>query len=206
MKRVSIEIPDGMSTKWVNGLLTLVEDKDDRNITERVRSYEDACEILGIKPIANDNLCIGVNIPETAATESHVKSAGDMDKDMIAYIKLTTIIKALNEGWKPSLKEDEYRYYPWFYLYTQEELDNMDQSEREQRRGLLFGGNANYGSAAGFGCASTYNAPSNANATFGSRLCLKNDELARYCAEQFIELWFEFLFPDMEITKNNWED
>lgn len=156
MQKVFVNVPDGMKAVWVNKVLTLVEDKDDRNITERVKSYEDACAILGIKPIANDSLCIGVNVLETAATESHIRSAGDMDKDMIAYIKLTTIIKALNEGWKPSLNEDEYRYYPWFYLYTQKELDNMDQSEREQRRGLLFGGYANGGSYAGFGYANAY--------------------------------------------------
>ena len=38
-------------------------------------------------------------------------------------------------------------------------------------RGVLFGGNANYGSFAGLASANTYNVPSYSGATLGSRLC-----------------------------------
>ena len=38
-------------------------------------------------------------------------------------------------------------------------------------RGVLFGGYANFGAAAGFVCASTRNAPTDTTALFGSRLC-----------------------------------
>lgn len=38
-------------------------------------------------------------------------------------------------------------------------------------RGVLFGGSATYGDPAGFGYADTSNAPSNAYAFVGSRLC-----------------------------------
>lgn len=38
-------------------------------------------------------------------------------------------------------------------------------------RGVLFGGCTNHGDLAGFGCAATDDAPSNAAATVGSRLC-----------------------------------
>lgn len=41
----------------------------------------------------------------------------------------------------------------------------------EALRGVLFGGNANYGSSAGFAYANSSNAPSNTIANFGSRLC-----------------------------------
>ena len=41
----------------------------------------------------------------------------------------------------------------------------------ETLRGVLFGGNANNGASAGFVCAYSYSAPSNANANIGSRLC-----------------------------------
>lgn len=37
--------------------------------------------------------------------------------------------------------------------------------------GVLFGGGAVYGGGAGFACAGSFSAPSDANATFGSRLC-----------------------------------
>ena len=39
------------------------------------------------------------------------------------------------------------------------------------QRGVLFGGNANYGAAAGFSYANTNNAASNTRANVGSRLC-----------------------------------
>ncbi len=39
------------------------------------------------------------------------------------------------------------------------------------QRGVLFGGAAYNGSGAGLACAYTYNSPSNANTTIGSRLC-----------------------------------
>ena len=41
----------------------------------------------------------------------------------------------------------------------------------EQLRGVLFGGDADYGSDAGLAFANSYNVPSNASANFGSRLC-----------------------------------
>ena len=73
-------------------------------------------------------------------------------------------------------------------------------------RGLLFGGGADYGASAGFGYAASHGTPSITGAYFGSRLCFQNESVADYCAKQFIELWFEFLFPDREITYSNWEE
>ena len=51
------------------------------------------------------------------------------------------------------------------YFYT-----NIPSSG-EAERGVLFGGAASYGASAGFVYAHTNNAPSYANANFGSRLC-----------------------------------
>ena len=42
-----IEIPDGKEAKWVNGVLSLVDVEDNRPITERVKTFEDACAVLG---------------------------------------------------------------------------------------------------------------------------------------------------------------
>ncbi len=64
------------------------------NIMDRVKSYEDACEVLGIKR-RNFDYCTD---------------------DEIAYKKLKDIIKALNEGWIPNWDNDEYKYYCWWYL------------------------------------------------------------------------------------------
>ena len=51
------------------------------------------------------------------------------------------------------------------YFYT-----NIPASG-ESERGVLFGGTASYGAAAGFVCANTNNAPTYAGAAVGSRLC-----------------------------------
>lgn len=91
----------------------------------------------------------------------------------------------------PQFTEDEYRYFPWFWLYTKEEIAKMDKEER--KKVVLFGGSANYGAYAGFACAYSSNAPSNASATVGSRLCFKSSALAKYAGEQFAEIYFAFV-------------
>ena len=61
------------------------------------------------------------------------------------------------------------------------------------QRGVLFGGHANYGAAAGFSCAYSLHTASLANATVGSRLCYKTRELATYAGRQFEGLYNDFL-------------
>lgn len=107
-----------------------------------------------------------------------------------AYLKLRIIVAALNEGWTPELKEDEILYYPWHWLYTQSEIDDMDEDERKERRMMQTGDYAT--EFAGFAGANSYNAPSYTSADFGSRLCLKSSELASYCGKQFIGIWADF--------------
>ena len=67
----------------------------------------------------------------------------------------------------------------------------MDKEKR--KKVVLFGGDANYGSSAGFACANSSYAPSHANAHFGSRLCFKSSALAKYAGEQFAEIYFAFV-------------
>lgn len=73
-------------------------------ITDKVQSFEDACQVLGISP--DDVL--------------HASHSEYLKKDIAsinAYQKLIIITRALNEGWEPNWSvEDEYKYYPWFYF------------------------------------------------------------------------------------------
>lgn len=63
-----------------------------KDITECVKSYEDACEILGRKPM----------------------NFNGMLKYKIALERLETIIEALNEGWFPDWSNsNELKWYPW---------------------------------------------------------------------------------------------
>ena len=151
-------------------------EQDNRPVIERIKSYEDACRELGIKPI------------DTRVSNQ----VGDLilDDNTIAYMKLRTIVEALNEGWDPEFTKDKWRHYPFFYLYTKVELNYMKDSEKKELRMIDTGDyQTKY---AGFGCAGSSFVPSNTAADYGSRLCLRSSELAVYCGKQFIKLWADF--------------
>lgn len=120
------------------------------NITDRVKSFEDACQVLGIS----------TNVPEVKGLPRKHQKA------IIANYKLIVIAEALNEGWKPNWQDsDEYKYYPWF------DMSNP----------------------AGVGCSHTHSTASSAAASIGSRLCLKNRELAIYFGQTFTDLFNDSL-------------
>lgn len=171
-KLISIEVPEGKKVEWVNNVLTLVDDKP-KDIMERIKTFEDALNELG----RNHPLVCQYN------------NIDDVDSDLTAYLKLRIIVAALNEGWTPKFTEDEYRYYPYFYLYTKDEAERMDEDEKKNL--VAFGGNANYGTYCGLGFVISNNAFTYSDADYGSRLALKTRELAEYCGEQFKELWFD---------------
>lgn len=154
---------------------------DCRPVTERIKTIDDACRELGDEhPLVQQYRCWTQKAPVYDGSEY----------DLIAYLKLRIITAALNEGWEPQFTEDETRYHPWFWLYTQEELDKMGDDEKERRCMMLTG---DYQTEfAGFGCASSSYAPSYSSASVGSRLCLRTDELATYCGRQFNQLWADF--------------
>jgi hypothetical protein len=109
--------------------------------TTIMKTYEQACKKLKQEPADL------TNIP----AELH------------SLIKLTTIIQALNEDWKPNWNNIlERKYIIWWYW-----------------NGIAFvsGG---YDFWYGF-------------AIVGSRLCFKNAKLAEYCAKTFGDLWNDYL-------------
>ena len=153
-----------------------------------IQSYEDACEALGETPILTEDrdkaLC--------AKFPDHWDYRQDMPKHIIALMKLETISRAL---WgrtfqpKPDGEGSQILWYPWFALYTQDEVDRM----ADEDRGALLAANANYGAGAGFGSLDTSIRSSGANANFGFRLCQETEDKARYFGKQFINLWAEYL-------------
>lgn len=121
-----------------------------QKITDRVKTYEDACRELSMNPL----------------DENKLMKLG-LTKHDIAYQKLVTIAKSLNEGWVPNVCDNSvYRWYPWFVT------------------------NGSPSSFAFFDSAFRF---AYADAGSGSRLCFKNKELSEYCGKQFIELWKQFI-------------
>ena len=155
------------------------------DVKERVKTFEDACKELG----KDHTFVVAYN--EIQRTTNKLVWAETM-ADVTAFLKLRIITAALNEGWEPRFTEDEWRYYPYYIMYTKEEYDNLRQEDKDKC--VLFGGVAAYGANAGLVFAYSVDAPSVASAHFGSRLCYKNSELAKYAGKQFFEIYKDFCF------------
>ena len=177
-KKIEIEVPNGKKPEWVNGVLTLVDEKP-QNVMERVKTFKDACNELGIEH------------------DKWVQDKKDLglEADVIAYLKLRIIAAALNEGWKPQFTTDEYRYFPWFYLYTQSEIDEMSEEEKSR---VVCRSCSSAGAHGGVAYAGTFNGSSHTHSHIGSRLAFKTRELAEYAGRQFVEIWADYVFKPEE--------
>lgn len=192
MKSLSLNVPDEQAQAFAKELATLmkkhgveVENKEAldamRPITERVKTFEDACNELGEE-----------NVLVQAYRTAEFNTSGNQNdvSDVVAYLKLRIIVAALNEGWQPTFSDDEYRYYPWFVFYTKEELDAMDEEERSR---VLGRSSSNAFASAGVAYSHTGHASSYSSAHGGGRLCFKNRELAEYAGQQFLAIYADFI-------------
>lgn len=140
-----------------------------------IKTYEDACEALGENPI----------------DETELES---VDEHIIALMKLETISKALwGRTFKPhaDLTGSKLYYYPWFALYTEREIKELDDEDKASC--ALLSAVANDGTFAGFGWLDTNGRAASAWTGDALRLCQENEEKARYFGTQFIELWAVYL-------------
>ena len=171
MKKLEITVPEGKIAEWVNGVLTLIDEKGMRPITERANTHRNACKVLGIP----------------------FDDFADEEKDVRAYKILRIIAKAWNEDAEfPRFIKGEERWHPYVEVYTKNEVNKM--SEEDKKRVLVWGGpQAIDGASFGLVCASSSSAFSIAHAIFGARLGFKSEELAVKFVEQFPELWYDYL-------------
>lgn len=187
---LEIEIPTGKKAEWVDGFLKLVDieqeptetKKDNRPITERVKTFEDACKELG----EDHKLVKQFKAIEEAIAE---------DKEATAYFKLGIITAALNEGWEPDFTNDEeYRYYPCLCLWTEDELEQKTDAWKDERNLQLWigGGYSSNGASCGLAFAYSNCAWSDAYASISARLAHKTEKLAIYSGKQFTELWANY--------------
>jgi len=204
MKQLTISLPDSQVEKLAEKLTELVtglggtvqatnKDLFDTNIPiwERIETVEDA--------VAYTEIALPDNIDE-------------LPLDVQAFLKLRVVCAAYNELKKDELDQyprfttNEYRYYPWFLLYTQEEIDRMDEEDRSR---VLGRSGSNASALAGVAYSSAHDASSysgtgaassHSHAYYGGRLCFKTDELATECGKRFAKLWGQFFaFLDEEV-------
>ena len=192
-KKIEIEIPEGKVAEWkeIDGktILVAVDEVDNRPVTERIKTFEDAM------------MATGMTIPLSENQLSY------LPKDVVAYMKLRIIAAALNELHETTLDEfpkfttDEYRWYPWLYLYTQEEIDKMD---KEKKKPWLFGGGSNCGAACGLAVAASGDVWSVSYAGLSARLAVKSEALAKYFGQQFIDIWSDYVaLPCKKMNKKH---
>lgn len=149
------------------------------SIQDRIKTFQDACDELG------------EGHPFVQAYRNWETNGLNNQPDIEAYLKLRIIAAALNEGWEPKFTEDEWRFFPYFVFYTQEEIDKMseDTKTRVVRR-------SSYGAYAGGGVAYAYayDDSSFTSANSGSRLAFRSRELAEYAGKQFVDIYADFVW------------
>lgn len=200
-KTIQIEVPADKKAEWqeVGGktVLVMVDEKDNRPVTERIKTFEDACNELG-----EDHPMVSVYDALVTRANGEQSLAEWMGKDVVAFLKLRIITEALNEGWHPKFTEDEYRYYPWFYICTKEEYDNLSEEGKRRCVGRAFSsGNAN----GGLVYSHAHYAASSSSSHYGVRLAFSNRDLAEYAGKQFIDIWADFVF-EISDNENNEDD
>lgn len=174
----------GSATDEQKAMLEIIFGKDtfkSKDITERIKTFEDACKELG-----SDHPLV-LAYQNTNLRDAEV--AND-NKDIIAYMKLRIIVAALNEGWEPQFIPGEYRWSPYFVLYTKDEIDEMDEKTRAR---VVYRSSYNAFAVGGVSYALSSSVSAYVNADFGSRLAFKTDDLAEYAGKQFIEIYADFM-------------
>ena len=101
---------------------------------------------------------------ETGHGQGYLRTQDPETRDEWAYRMLKMVAKAINQGWVPDWNNsDQKKWWPWFNLSS----------------GFGFSDSCYY-----YGLAST---------AVGSRLCFETEEKSDYAANQFMEIYKEFL-------------
>ena len=148
------------------------------DVKERIKTFADAAKAVGIED-----------------PEEWESGYSDVEPDILAYFKLRIITKALNEGWEPKFIPGEYRWAPYFLLYTKEEIEKMNA---ETRARVVYRSGSNAYAGGGVSCAFADYDSAFVYASVGSRLAFKSEELAEYAGKQFTEIYADFIFKAEE--------
>lgn len=147
------------------------------SVKERIQSLNDAIETLGY----NHQYVIGY----MEAEEALAKVGGD--ECSLAFFELRIIVAALNEGWKWGGYSS--CYFPMFELYPKDVLGDMTYEEAEDIQPVFSRRFPNIG-----GMAWKHNIDNMSLSTYAPAcLMLKNEDLARYAAEQFMQYWAKYI-------------
>lgn len=170
--------------KVLDALFGKEEVKDNRPVTERIKTFDDA-----VKELGPEHKFVKAYI----AVRENMGAEDFMDDDILAYLKLRIIVAALNEGWEPKFVKGEYRWTPWFSLLTNEEIDKMDDEDKEEVCRVVCRSGYNASAYGGLVFSIANGASSYSSTSYGSRLAFKTSELAEYAGKQFIEFYRDMM-------------
>lgn len=158
MKEISIQIPDGERAvqKEVNGEI-IIEMVDEKPIIERVKAFTDALREVGIKE----------------SVEEWEKKYSNLEKDVVAYMKLRIIADALNERCNLKIVKGAKLYSPLFDFIAGEEETVTPIIVWSGSSSLVCSGKS--------------------YARFSSRILFRTSWLASYAGLQFIGIWADYL-------------
>lgn len=155
-----------------------------KDITERIKTFEDACKELG----TNHPLVLQYKFNYNA--EGGWNDNADT-RNFSSYLKLRIITAALNEGWEPQFIKGEKRWFIWYKIISEIEYNNLTDEKKSQA--VLRSGYNMY-EYGGFVFIDADYSSSLLHSFYGSRLAFKNKELAIYAGVQFIELYADLSF------------
>lgn len=145
------------------------------NITDRIKTFDDALEELG------------KNHP--LVKEYNALCKADVTENMIAYSRLCIVSEALNEGWVPNFVERDTRYFPYFRIYNDKEIEEILEEEKPfvifRSKGYMF-------ADGGMRCVNSFADTLYMNGGVGERITFKTEKLAKYAGNQFIKLYADY--------------
>ena len=150
----------------------VLEEVECKEVNEVITDFESARKALGGKPNADFTVAKKILSGNVVQLNDVARLVTDINpkhiEALIALNKLFTIAQAWNkeDGFVPDFSDwEQDKWFPWF-MYDKD--------------------------AAGFVFADTLNAPTNAPANFGSRLCFKSSTRAAQFGKQFADLYNKF--------------
>lgn len=139
-----------------------------------IKTINDACEKAGVE------------------FEAFMAMIEPLPEHIQALCALELIIKAINDGWVNPLDGETWVYFPWIWVYDNEDRDRIEK--REPARADLIRFTRPDGSC-GLACAYSNDAWSDSYASFGSRLAMKSESVCLYFIRNFKDLLAQYILP-----------
>ena len=190
MQQIQLFVPDNQAEIFAEKLSALVRECNGSTIDHKgvvTAIFDTSIPIWErIKTVEDAIAYTGMTLPDNIS---------ELPLDVQAMLKLRIICAAYNElkadqlDHFPTFNIGEYRYYPWFELFTQQEIDEMN----DEKKGRVLGRSAvSANASAGVAYAGTNYAASGSSTSYGGRLCFKTEKLASECGKRFLKLWAQY--------------